>query len=197
MIGRIRGILIERRLPGVTVEVQGLGYELEVSVTTFTRLPETGTEVELFVHTLIRQDAWQLYGFASPSERGFFRNLIRVNGVGPKVALAILSGMTAGDLARCIMQQDIAALIKVPGIGKRTAERLLVEMRDRVDLTEAVQQEAETGALASRNQILKDAESALVALGFKPQEAARALAEVDDELLPVELLVKAALRNLA
>ena len=194
MIGYVRGILAERRLPLLTLEVNGLGYEVEVPLTTFTRLPAAGAELRLFVHLLVREDAQQLYGFVGLPERDLFRSLIKVNGVGPKVALAILSGMDAQEFAHCIRQEEVAKLVRVPGIGRKTAERLLVEMRDR--LQQIPESASATDKATPRAQALRDAESALVSLGFRLAEAAATIAAVDDDILSVEELVKAALRRM-
>lgn len=198
MIGQLRGLLIERQLPTLTLEVNGLGYEVEVPLATFTRLPAQGAEARLFIHLVAREDAQQLYGFDARPERDLFRGLLRVSGVGPKAALAILSGMDAQEFARCVTHEDLTALTRVPGIGKRTAERLLVDMRDRLAQLDIPQSAPGTpGATVTRGQLLRDAEAALISLGFKPQDAAAAIAAVDDDTLPLEALVKAALRRLA
>ncbi|MGS0729636.1 Holliday junction branch migration protein RuvA, partial [Shewanella sp. 0m-11] len=132
MIGRIRGLLIEKQAPEVLVDVSGVGYEIQMPLTSFFELPELGQEAVIYTHFIVREDAQLLYGFVSKQERSLFRLLIKANGVGPKLALTILSGMTAGEFVVCVERDDIATLVKLPGVGKKTAERLLVEMRDKL-----------------------------------------------------------------
>jgi len=132
MIGYLRGNLLEKRPPWLLLDVGGVGYEVEAPMTVFYELAEAGDSVQLYTHLVVREDAQLLYGFANRYERELFRALIKVNGVGPKMALAILSGIEAGRLAQCIEQQDVSALVKVPGVGKKTAERLVIEMSDRL-----------------------------------------------------------------
>ena len=199
MIGRIRGILLEKQAPELVLDVHGVGYEIQAPLGTIVRLPALGQEVVLYTHFAVREDAQQLFGFWSREERDLVRALVRVSGVGPKMALAILSGIEADDFVLCIQRNDTAALVRVPGVGKKTAERLIVEMRDRLrewrpDLAAA----RGTGpapdiAAAKRGRMLADAESALIALGYKPQEAARAIsaAQTDDEDTSEELIRRA------
>lgn len=175
MIGRIRGVLLEKRIPQLLVDVQGLGYDVQVSMQTFFELPDTGQEVMLHCHFVVREDAQLLYGFSSTRERQLFRDLIRINGVGPKVALAILSGVNVDEFIRIVQQEDIAALVRVPGIGRKTAERLLVEMRDRLDAW-GVDKMAEATPAATASLVQEESESALIALGYKPQEAGKMIA---------------------
>jgi len=203
MIGRIRGILLERRPPELLLDVQGVGYEIQAPMTTFYHLPETGAEVVLHTHFVVREDAQQLYGFHDQEERRLFRSLIRVSGVGPRVALAILSAMTAQDFVRHVNGADTAALVRVPGIGKKTAERLLVEMRDNL-------RDWHVGALPGTSAApavvsapvrsdSEDAEAALIALGYRPQEAARMISRVlseHDVAAGSEALIRLALRSL-
>ena len=132
MIGRLSGVLLEKNPPSLLIDVQGVGYELDAPMSTFYALPETGDAIALFTHLLVREDAQLLYGFASRHERTLFRSLLKVNGVGAKVALAILSGMSNDEFVNCVANKDVAALVRVPGIGKKTAERLLVELQDKV-----------------------------------------------------------------
>lgn len=175
MIGRIAGILIEKQAPELLVDVQGVGYEVQVSLNTFFGLPALGESVTLFTHFVVREDAQQLYGFAESRERELFRTLIKVNGVGPKMALAILSGMTTSEFVHSVQTNNAAMLVKLPGVGKKTAERLIVEMRDRLehffDDAPATEQTAQPSML--RSDSIDEAESALIALGYKPQEASR------------------------
>lgn len=203
MIGRIRGILVHKQAPLVLVEVGGVGYELQVPMTTLFQLPELGAEVSLVTHFVVREDAQLLYGFIEEGDRSLFRQLIKVNGVGPKLALTILSGMDAQSFARCVQRDDISALVALPGVGKKTAERLLVEMRDKLKdwlvSRDIVDGEAEPGAvLAPLTDIVADAEGALVTLGYKLQEASRMVAAVnDDSVVQSEELIRRALKSAA
>ena len=201
MIGRIRGVLAAKQPPDILVEVGGVGYELQGPMTTLFRLPEVGQEVVLVTHFVVREDAQLLYGFFDEDDRSLFRQLIRVNGVGPKLALTILSGMDSASFARCVQQDDISSLVALPGVGKKTAERLLVEMRDKLQdwLARSVaagQGEALAAPVAAPVDIVADAEGALVALGYKPQEASRMVAAVnDDDVVNSEELIRRALKS--
>ena len=200
VIGRLRGELVHKQPPFLMIEVNGVGYELEAPMSTFYDLPEQGQQVLLFTHLAIRDDAHILYGFASDSERALFRTLLRISGVGAKMALAILSGMSAEEFARCIQNDDTAALVRLPGIGKKTAERLIVEMRDRLDRLEvaggpAVLPRASTPAPAETP--VSDAVGALVALGYKPNEANRMVRAVASDGLSSEQIIRAALQSVA
>lgn len=198
MIGRIRGILIEKQAPYLLVDVQGVGYEVQASLTTFFELPNIDETVSLHTHFIVREDVQQLYGFSSQRERQLFRELIKVSGVGPKMALAILSGMSSGDFARCVRTNDIASLMRLPGVGKKTAERLLVEMRDRLkDWGEGLADErGQVGV--TRGGAAQEAESALLSLGYKEAEASRmvAAARVENEEASSAELIRAALRKM-
>lgn len=175
MIGSIRGILLEKQAPELLIDVQGLGYEVKASLNTFFELPECGEELRLYTHFVVREDIQQLYGFADPAERRLFRDLIKVSGVGPKMALAVLSGMTVSSFVTCVQTGDTAELVKLPGVGKKTAERLLVEMRDKLGGAGQRDQEVWNRNITQPGiaDIVQEAESALVSLGYKPQEAAR------------------------
>ena len=200
MIGRLRGEIVAKRPPFLLVEVGGVGYELEAPMSTFYDLPAVGAAVVLHTHLVIREDAHVLYAFAREPERALFRSLLRVSGVGPKMALAILSGMNADEFARCVQRDDTAALSRLPGIGKKTAERLIIEMRDRLArlddeaFTVAARPQA-TGAGAP--SALEDAVSALIALGYKAPEASRMVRAVAAEGLSSEELIRAALKAAA
>ena len=170
MIGRISGKLIARHPPQVIVDVQGIGYEIDVPMSTFYQLPATGSDVTLFTHLLVREDAHLLYGFASEQERHDFRQLLKISGVGARTALSVLSGMSIGDLYDAVSTQDSARLIKVPGIGKKTAERLLLELKDKLDVTVV----AANSAGANGGDIL----NALQALGYNEKEAAWAVKQL-------------------
>jgi len=202
MIGRIRGSLVHKQAPVILVEVGGVGYELHVPMTTLFRLPELGSEVALVTHFVVREDAQLLYGFIEEGDRSLFRELIKVSGVGPKLALTILSGMDAHSFARCVQRDDLSALVALPGVGKKTAERLLVEMRgklqDWLQRTEHAQGHADGAVtLAPLTDIVADAEGALISLGYKPQEASRMVAAVnDDSVKGSEELIRRALKSM-
>ena len=198
MIGRLQGLILEKQAPEVLIDVQGVGYEVQAPISTFAVLGSTGDPVTLYTHLTIREDAHQLYGFAEKSERTLFRTLIKVSGVGPKLALAILSGMDAQSFAACIHEENVTALTRLPGVGKKTAERLIVEMRDRLKEWQAPAPSLLSGTtplVPSRDQILAEAEAALVALGYKPQEAGKMLMKVPDTLNTAEELIREALRS--
>jgi Holliday junction DNA helicase RuvA len=201
VIGRLRGTLAEKQPPYLLLDVNGVGYELEVPMTTLYRLPGVGEAVTLHTHLVVREDAQLLYGFAEKRERELFRELIRLNGVGPKLALALMSGLEVDELVRCVQAQDTSALVKVPGVGKKTAERLLVELKDRFKAWESMPAIAplviEPRGLPAVSSAENDAVSALVALGFKPQEASRAVSAVQEEGLSSEELIRRALKGMA
>lgn len=197
MIGRLRGVLVAKQPPYLMLEVQGVGYDLEASLSTFYKLPEVGAEVTVYTHLAIREDAHNLYGFVSPTERALFRNLIKVSGVGAKLALLILSGMTVEVFATCIRDGDSGALTRLPGIGKKTAERLIIEMRDRIGAVDpgiessGLERRAPSPAVASP---LDDAIGALVSLGYKLPDAARMVNAVETEGLTSEDIIRRALQ---
>jgi holliday junction DNA helicase RuvA len=200
MIGSIRGRLIQKQAPDIVIEAAGVGYEIQVPMTTLFQLPAVGEETFLLTHFVVRDDAQLLYGFIDPTDRLLFRQLIKVSGVGPKLALAILSGMDAVAFARCIERNDLATLVALPGVGKKTAERLIVEMRDRLGdwlatLAPSAGNATVRGVVARPQDPAADAESALVSLGYKPPEAARMIQSVrtEDEQ-DSETLIRLALR---
>jgi len=210
VIGRITGILLEKQAPGLLIDVQGVGYEVQVSLTTYFDLPGCGETVTLHTHFVVREDAQLLFGFVHQSERELFRTLIKISGVGPKMALAILSGMTARDFVRCVHDNDTATLVKLPGVGKKTAERLIVEVRDKLEsFSGSFGKGHETGADGSpelplsskQSDTIAEAESALIALGYKPQEAARMVNAVvsDDgyDAQTSEELIRLSLKSMA
>ncbi len=192
MIGFLRGTLVSKHPPGLTVDVGGVGYELEAPMSTFYKLPAAGQPVNVLTHMLVREDAHTLYGFASDAERALFRNLLKVSGVGARVALAILSGITVEGFRDCVLNKDAATLVRLPGIGRKTAERLLVEMADRLPV-----QAADTGAATTSAGTQGEAYTALLALGYKPAEVARMLQEFDTSELSTEDIIKQALRRAA
>ena len=200
MIGRLRGVILKKTPPELLLDVNGVGYEVQSPMSTFYVLPDVGQEITIHTHLVVREDAQLLFGFMAESERSLFRTLIKVNGVGPKLALTILSGIEAEQFVYCVQNNDSAALIKLPGVGKKTAERLLVEMRDKFDdwAVVANAQLPEGAALMqSPHKISADAESALIALGYKPAEAAKAIsAALDDDINSSEELIRRALRGM-
>ena len=202
MIGRLRGIILEKQPPEILLEVSGVGYELQLPMTCFYELPSLGEEVILYTHFVVREDAQLLYGFNNRRERSLFRELLKANGVGPKLALAILSGMSANQVVSAIEREDISSLIKLPGVGKKTAERLVVEMKDRLkgwsegalftSMTDAVGVAQANGEPLS--SVEEEAISALLALGYKPQQAATVVSKVAKPEMKVEALIREALR---
>ena len=189
MIGFLRGTLALRQPPIIVLDVNGVGYELAAPMSTFYELPAVGDELTLLTHLLVREDAQVLYGFINEEERLLFRNLLRVTGIGAKIALAILSGISADGFAHCVRAEDTATLIKVPGIGRKTAERLIVEMRDRIDSAPA------GAALTSTGKPAGEAYGALVALGYKPAETTRLLKGIDTDGLNAEQIIRLALKG--
>ena len=197
MIGRLKGILLEKQPPAILVDVQGVGYELEASMSTFYNLPECGETVTLHTHMVVREDAQLLYGFFSSSERLMFRTLIKISGVGPKLALTILSGMSAEDFSRCILEGDSKALTQLPGVGKKTAERLVVELKDRIDKDDSIKLPAGTATIEKHVNPVNDAVSALISLGYKAQQASQMIRNMDVEGKSTEEIIRAALQGSA
>ena len=193
MIGSVRGRIVSKIPPQLTVEVGGIGYELEAPMSTFFRLPAVGEEVRLLAHLVVREDAHILYAFATEDERRLFRSLIKVSGVGPKIALALLSGISVEAFAVCVQNQDIAALTRVPGIGRKTAERLVVEMKDR--LASSTEAAAAATAIAPGASPEAEAFGALVALGYRPAEATRLLKAAGPGTHSTEELIRRALQG--
>jgi len=206
MIGRITGVLLAKDNQQVLIDVQGVAYEVEVPLTTFLDLPMPGSPVTLHTHFIVREDAQLLYGFLGENMRALFRMLIRVNGVGPKLALGLLSGMDAADFVRCVHTDDVNALVKLPGVGRKTAERLVMEMKDRLKEwqgAEAVAGGGEPVRVSGKDNSMEEAETALISLGYKPQEAARAVVaatkilEESDQVADSESLIRTALKNMS
>jgi Holliday junction DNA helicase RuvA len=195
MIGHLRGRLVRKAPPALIIDVNGVGYELEAPMSTFYRLPELGSEVELHTHLVVREDAHLLYGFATEDERRLFRDLLRVTGIGPKIGLALLSGIDVDTFMRCVEAEDAAALTRIPGIGRKIAERLLVEMRDRIRALGQLPSSAPRTATPAGARA--EAFSALVALGYKPVEVNRLLQGVEQEGAGTEELIRRALQAAA
>ncbi len=200
MIGRLRGIILEKQPPEVLIEINGVGYEVFMPMSCFYELPDRGQEAIIFTHFVVREDAQLLYGFNDKQERALFRELIKVNGVGPKLALAILSGMSAQQFVHAVEQEQVSVLIKLPGVGKKTAERLVVEMKDRFKGLngDLFNNNSDLPPLSPSKSADNDAEaeavSALVALGYKPQEASRLVSKVMKPNTDCETLIREALR---
>jgi holliday junction DNA helicase RuvA len=189
VIGRIAGKLLAKHPPQIVVDVHGIGYELDVPMSTLFQLPATGADVTLLTHLIVREDAHQLYGFSTDGERNLFRKLLKISGVGARTALAVLSGMSVADVKDAVSRQDSARLVKVPGIGKKTAERLLLELKDKVDFAVvAVQSETSSGG--------SDVVNALLALGYSDKEAQFAVKNLDAGLSVTEA-IRQALRVLS
>ncbi len=195
MIAWLKGELLEKQAPGLVLNVNGVGYELEAPMSTFYELPEVGATATVFVHMVVREDAQLLFGFTSKQQREMFRSLIRVNGVGPKVALAVLSTLSAQELMQCMANEDVAQLCRVPGIGKKTAQRLVVEMKDRLE-KEFGDVALQTSAGETSGNNTRDAIDALVALGYKNAEASRVVKALDVNSSSEEL-IRQALRTLS
>ena len=194
MIGSLAGMLVQKSPPALLLEVGGVGYELEAPMSTFYSLPPVGQPVRLLTHLVVREDAHVLYGFATADERQLFRSLLKVSGVGPRIALAILSGSSAEAFAACVQAGDAATLTKIPGIGRKIAERLIVEMRDRLAALSAA---GHAAIVASPVGVAAEAFSALVALGYKPAEATRLLRNAGPPGGTTEELIRGALQGAA
>jgi len=198
MIGRLHGILLEKQAPELLIDVNGVGYEVLAPMTTHYLLPAINHPVTLHTHLVVREDAQQLFGFATLDQRALFRELIKVSGVGPKLALTILSGMDVEDFVRCVRDNNLAALTRLPGVGKKTAERLLIEMRDRLKGWSADGVAVRDGAavLGVSINAVAEAEAALVSLGYKPADASKSIAAIKSEGLTAEALIRHALKNM-
>jgi len=203
MIGRLAGTIIEKQPPQLLIDVGGVGYEVQASMTTFYDLPELEQKVILHTHLVVREDAQILYGFSTQQERLFFRALIKINGVGPKLALTILSGISSSDFVHAVRNDDVTRLVKLPGIGKKTAERLIVEMRDRIsqwfsDGNSSLPTNSQRGSSSTsqnQNKSIQEAIGALESLGYKPANASKMVASLKSENLSSEELIKLALKN--
>ena len=200
MIGRLKGTLLEKQPPEILLDVQGVGYELLLPMTSFYNLPEIGQEATLFTHLVVREDALLLFGFAQKTDRTLFRELIKTNGVGPKLALAILSAMSVEDFAYAIEREELSKLVKIPGVGKKTAERLLVELKGKfkgIKQTDFFIESShiKTSSMTAQNETpLDEAVSALIALGYKPAEAEKMVKKVAKPDLNSEKLIREALK---
>ena len=194
MIGLLRGKILAKQPPSLLLDVQGVGYEVDAPMTTFYDLPEVGAEVTLFTHLAVREDAHTLYGFIALSDRSLFRSLLKVNGVGARLALTILSGMSAQSFIACVQAGDADALVKLPGIGKKTAERLIIELRDRLEGAAAAGSTPHKATLVQASPV-EDAVTALVGLGYKPQEASKMVRVIDTADMSSEDIIRSALQT--
>jgi len=199
MIGRLRGTLLAKQPPQLLLDVNGVGYDVPAPMTTFYELPEIGSEILLHTHLAVSEHAHVLYGFLRETDRGLFRTLVKVSGVGPKLALAILSGMSSDDFVGCVKNEDSTALTRLPGVGKKTAERLVIEMKDRLKDWQSVATSSEGASqpVIPATDSVKDAISALVSLGYKPQEASRMVSQIECEGLASEEIIRLALKSAA
>lgn len=200
MIGRLKGTIVEKAPPELLIDVNGVGYEVQAPMTTVFNLPEVGQTVTLFTHLSVSENAHNLYAFGSKKDRQMFRELIKVSGVGPKLGIAILSGMTADEFVTHVNEGESSALVKLPGVGKKTAERLIIEMRDRLKGWSSPAVSTGSANLAtdsgSSHSVKQEAESALIALGYKPQDAAKAINRIKDEVSSSGELIRLALKNM-
>ena len=199
MIGRLKGLLLTKQPPTLLLDVNGVGYEVDAPMSTFYQLPEVNQEIVLHTHLVVREDVQQLCGFITETERSMFRSLIKINGVGPKLALSILSAISADDFALCIQDNDTATLVRLPGVGKKTAERLVIEMRDRLKdwHVEALSNgTTPTGMMDIQHKAdpVEEAVSALIALGYKPPQASRMVSQIDSRDLSSEEIIRDALK---
>ena len=195
MIVKLAGKLLDKQAPCALIDVNGVGYEINVSLMTFVDLPSLGSDVEMHTHLVVREDSHTLYGFLTVHERSLFKTLIKVNGVGPKMALGMLSGMTVDEFARAILNRDVSSLVKLPGVGKKTAERLVIDMKDAIDGA------ALSGAhenTITKSDIRLEAESGLLSLGYKAQDITKILNNLDyKNASSSEDIIKMALQSIA
>jgi len=199
MIGRLKGTLLTKQPPTLLLDVNGVGYEVDAPMSTFYQLPEVNQDIVLHTHLVVREDVQQLCGFISETERSMFRSLIKINGVGPKLALSILSAISADDFARCIQDGDTATLVRLPGVGKKTAERLVIEMRDKLkdwQVDSLPDGKAPAGMMDIQHSAdpVEEAVSALIALGYKPPQASRMVSQIDSHDLSSEKIIRDALK---
>ena len=194
MIASLRGRLTLKQAPTIIIECHGVGYEVETPMSTFLELPPTGDELFLFTHMVVREDSQTLFGFATQEERALFRMLLKISGVGAKMGLAVLSSMSVDGFRRCVEYDDAASLVKVPGIGKKTAERLIIEMRDRIDAPGAQTGTAKVQVDAGAKS---EAVDALISLGYKPREVQKLIGELDIDGKSAEDIIRLALRQVA
>lgn len=203
MIGKLKGIIEEKLAPELLLDCNGVCYEVQMPLTSFYQLPEVGQAAAVYIHFVVREDAQLLYGFASKTERLLFRQLIKTNGVGPKMALTVLSGMSAEQFVRCVLNEDTSTLVKLPGVGKKTAERLIVELRDRLKDWGVESMPAQSGVTSIADEVFEmpvsafdDAVSALIALGYSQAQANKSIKTIHKDGMSSEDLIKEALRSM-
>ena len=194
MIARLAGTLVSKQPPHMVIDVAGVGYEVEAPLPVFFDLPETGQPVVILTHLSVKEDSHTLYGFATEAERRLFRQLLRISGIGAKLALTILSGARGEELARYVVEGDAAALTRLPGIGKKTAERIIIELRDKLGDLSMVSAAGPAGARVAAGDALGEAVTALIALGYKAQEAARMARSAAQPGMGVEEIIRHALQ---
>lgn len=205
MIGRIKGTLIDKTPPDVLVDVNGVGYEIQLPMTSFYQLPNIGEVATIYTHFVVREDAQLLFGFSDTSERALFRELIKANGVGPKLACTILSGMSAQDFVQCVIHEDVSNLVKLPGVGKKTAERLVVELKDKLEKLSRSDSQFDGSVTPGTNQIQRptlhgsahakgEALSALLALGYKPVQAEKVIKQIYTDGMTSEQVIRESLK---
>ena len=195
MIVKLAGKLLDKQAPCALIDVNGVGYEINVSLMTFVDLPSLGSDVEMHTHLVVREDSHTLYGFLTVHERSLFKDLIKVNGVGPNMALGMLSGMTVDEFARAILNRDVSSLVKLPGVGKKTAERLVIEMKDAID---GVGLSGASENTITKRDIRLEAESGLLSLGYKAQDITKILNNLDyKNAISSEDIIKMALQSIA
>ncbi len=201
MIGRLSGVVLEKQPPFILIDVNGVGYECQAPMNTIYNLPEIGHPITLHTHLSVSENAHTLFAFYSLEERRLFRELIKVNGVGPKLALAILSAMSAIEFVQHVHHGEVSTLVKIPGVGKKTAERLIIEMKDRLkewqlDTSSTSEASTNVSPIINSKANLSEAISGLVALGYKPVDASKAISKLDDDSLPAATLIRLALKNM-
>jgi len=196
MIARLAGTLLSKQPPLMVIDVGGVGYEVEAPLPVFYDLPETGQPVVVLTHLSVKEDSHTLYGFASEAERSLFRQLLKISGIGAKLALAILSGASSEELARYVLDRDTAALTRLPGIGKKTAERIIIELRDKLDTLPGGAAITGVAGKAPAGSALGEATNALIALGYKSQEAGRMARNVAQQDMSVEEIIRHALQSM-
>lgn len=208
MIGRIKGILVDKTPPDVLVDVNGVGYEIQLPMTSFYQLPNVGEVATIFTHFIVREDAQLLFGFSDTAERALFRELIKANGVGPKLACTILSGMSAQDFVQCVIHDDVSNLVKLPGVGKKTAERLVVELKDKLEKLSRSDLKFDNAASTGTNKLVQrntlhgsshaknEALSALLALGYKPVQAEKVIRQVYTDGMTSEQVIRESLKTM-
>ncbi len=195
MISRLKGVLISKKAPSVVLDVMGVGYQIDLPMSSFYDLPGSGQELVLLTHFMVREDAQLLFGFLRESERALFRTLLKISGVGGKLALAILSGASVDEFTRCIQDGDVAALVRLPGVGKKTAERLIVELRDKLDTISLSSSANDNLSASTQPSFVNEAIDALLALGYKHLEASKMVRSIAKPDMTAEQMIRNALKS--